>query len=505
MARAFLACLGLFAAVTLAGTASAQDTFTLGFDGPESLEGAAGTAVMQGYFLTLGHEGQQGPGAQGWTFGAIPEGATITQIQPGLAAGDTITTDAAELFDGGFQQTELAPADGSVGDCEGKDGALSAFVLSLLNPVELPLNTTSTIAWVEIETSIPAGGGMASLTYVSGCQGSGRPVDTAITQSGSSVDPVIVPKEIRLEGPPPSCCEADLLIGFSDEVQRANTARTGILGLGDMCDAAAGETTSSGDSTTVYATISDDGSAGVAGWSMSVEIFDDVDITAATTEGTPGLELQSGGFDSTGVVDPNAGNNNGRRGAVTAVVLSLLEAIVLPIPGSQSVLALTVEPVSAPTGGATVSGSIRYVNSLQGAGRPVENVLTIDGASAFPCNFSEATGEGSAKLVVNFTGDVEPTENVFLRGDSNDDSRVNIADPIWTISEVFRQGPRSPCFAAGDSNDDGMVDLADSMFTLNYRFLRGDLPPAPFPNCGQDPTPDDLDCAGAAATAPSCR
>ena len=511
MIRTLMACFGLFAAVTLAGPASGQDTFTLGFDGPDSIEGDAGATVTDGYFLTLGHEGE-GPGAQGWSYGVVANGGTITQIQTGLRDGDTITTDAGTLFDGGFQQTELASADGSEGDCEGKDGAISAFVLSLLNPVEMPINETRTIAWVEIETSIPSGGGAASLTFVSGCRGSGRPVDTAITQAGGSADPVVVPKEIALVetvGPPPSCCDEPLLLGYSDEVQRAETARTGILGLGEECLGADGATSTSEESATVYATISDAGSGGVAGWSMSIEVADGLNLTAATTEGTPGHELQSGGFDSTQVVDPTAGENNGRQGAVTAVVLSLLESVALPIPGSQSVLALTVTPSTTPGEGETVSGSLRFVNGMQGAGRPVENVLTVNGASAIPCNFNEKTGEGSAKLVVSFTGaelpPPPPPTNVFLRGDSNDDTKVNIADPIWTISEVFRKGPRSPCFAAGDSNDDGMVDLSDAMYTLNYRFLKGDLPSAPFPECGEDPTPDELDCGGESARSPSCR
>ena len=44
-------------------------------------------------------------------------------------------------------------------------------------------------------------------------------------------------------------------------------------------------------------------------------------------------------------------------------------------------------------------------------------------------------------------------------------------------------------------NDSGAVDLTDPVFLLNFLFAgRFPSPPAPFAECGSDPTPDDLTC-----------
>ena len=66
---------------------------------------------------------------------------------------------------------------------------------------------------------------------------------------------------------------------------------------------------------------------------------------------------------------------------------------------------------------------------------------------------------------------------IVLPGDSNNDSLVDIADPVWTINQMFRDGPASPCELAADSNGDRMVDLADAMYTINYEFSGGPPPP----------------------------
>jgi len=57
-----------------------------------------------------------------------------------------------------------------------------------------------------------------------------------------------------------------------------------------------------------------------------------------------------------------------------------------------------------------------------------------------------------------------------------------------------------PCDDAADTNDDGIVDLSDPVGTLNFLFLGGSPPADSFPNCGDDPTTDDLDCV----SFPSC-
>ena len=79
----------------------------------------------------------------------------------------------------------------------------------------------------------------------------------------------------------------------------------------------------------------------------------------------------------------------------------------------------------------------------------------------------------------------------FVRGDANGDSVVDIADPLFTLNYLF-SGGSALCLDAQDANDDGSVDVADSVHGLNYLFGPLSQPVQPFPNCGEDLTPDLL-------------
>lgn len=85
-------------------------------------------------------------------------------------------------------------------------------------------------------------------------------------------------------------------------------------------------------------------------------------------------------------------------------------------------------------------------------------------------------------------------EAAFVRGDTNGDRSVNIADPIQSLAYLFTGGA-VPCLDAADSNDDGTVNIGDPIHTLAYLFSAGPPPPPPFPNCAEDPTADALGCA----------
>lgn len=83
---------------------------------------------------------------------------------------------------------------------------------------------------------------------------------------------------------------------------------------------------------------------------------------------------------------------------------------------------------------------------------------------------------------------------VFVRGDTNGDGTIDLADTIHGLSYLFANGP-STCLPAHDLNDDGILDIGDPIYGLSYQFTAGAAPPAPFPGCGLDPTPDPLDAA----------
>ena len=83
----------------------------------------------------------------------------------------------------------------------------------------------------------------------------------------------------------------------------------------------------------------------------------------------------------------------------------------------------------------------------------------------------------------------------FLRGDSNDDGKVDISDAISTLGVLFLGQGEITCRDACDSNDDGTVDISDAITTLGVLFLgRGTIPLPGMKDCGIDPTDDQLGC-----------
>lgn len=87
-----------------------------------------------------------------------------------------------------------------------------------------------------------------------------------------------------------------------------------------------------------------------------------------------------------------------------------------------------------------------------------------------------------------------PGQRPFVRGDSNGDGQRDITDPIHTLNVLFLGEGSHACEDAADHNDDGLVDISDAIAGLGFQFLGLEPPPAPFPSCGSDPTPDPLGC-----------
>lgn len=82
----------------------------------------------------------------------------------------------------------------------------------------------------------------------------------------------------------------------------------------------------------------------------------------------------------------------------------------------------------------------------------------------------------------------------FVRGDANGDKRIDLADPIFTLNYMFREGEPPRCADAADANDDGNINIADPIFLLSYLFRKGAPPPAPFVRPGVDRGGDILGC-----------
>ena len=498
------------------------DEFELSFAGPASLLGDPGTTSSSSYDVRLKHINPDGATeASGWSFAAIAENAAITDI----TVDNTISCDASlcpdiGMADGGFAQTELASPERNIGECEGRSGAISAVILALIETVTLPSGPDHVIARIQVEAMIlDDGPTTASLRFVNGCAGSGQPVETIVTQTGLSFVPLKFPLEINLR--PLVCfCDEEIAVVFSStNVGNGAPIWADGIGIGDVdpldpcggsdsCAAAGVSDLVAGPGDVVnrqlYVNIvSQLPGVGdkLSGWSFSVK-FDALGTASklieATTDGTascdsddcPGVGLADGGFDQTELIRPK--ENNGAQGAVSAVVLALISDAALPV-GQSTVLALSFE-VAIPEGGSAGAGdggipaaSIFLLDGLRGSGQPVANIVTVGGSSVPFSNTSTARVDFIAA-----PSQITP----FVRGNANDDNKVDIADAIWIINSLFRGGAEPPCLDAGDANDNGIVDLADAQFLLIYLFptaaqefgLDSTPPVGPFPDCGFDPT-----------------
>jgi hypothetical protein len=73
-------------------------------------------------------------------------------------------------------------------------------------------------------------------------------------------------------------------------------------------------------------------------------------------------------------------------------------------------------------------------------------------------------------------------QNNYLAGDANGDAVVELADLVYLINYLYRNGPAPDPLAAGDPNADCVVELADLVYLINYLYEGG---PAPQPGCAR--------------------
>ena len=233
----------------------------------------------------------------------------------------------------------------------------------------------------------------------------------------------------------------------------------------------------------IYITTSENPSdQGAQGWSLGVSITG-VEPLSVTTAGTvaaketdvpPGLSRN--GFNKT-----QLGTCGETRGAVSAVVLSLTENLTLPPSGAALVARLTVGGVAPDEPGEFVAGRIEFQDGCRGAGSGLLNVVTWMGSSVRP-------EIGSCEFFVD--GFPAPR---FLRGDPNDDGKVDISDSLFILGCKFLGTGCPGCRDAGDLNDSGDMDISDAVHGLNFLFSGGRPPGYPGPAaCGADPTIDLL-------------
>ena len=227
---------------------------------------------------------------------------------------------------------------------------------------------------------------------------------------------------------------------------------------------------------------------GAIGWGVSVAIEGAARATGAATTGT--VADTDGGFftasfEKTEVILPE--RNGGKLGVISMFLSAADPVEALPRTGTYSVLRIQLESLEL-QGSEDVFATVRFLDGLVGSGRPVPNTVGVDGTTYPPCNVD------AALATVRFQAG---PANRFVRGNSNGDAAVNLADAVYSFRALFLSPMRGPCADAEDANGDGRVNIADPLHLLNFQLLGGPPPPAPFPRCGEEPGDggDGLDCA----------
>lgn len=152
-------------------------------------------------------------------------------------------------------------------------------------------------------------------------------------------------------------------------------------------------------------------------------------------------------------------------------------------PGRCRVLEIVFEP--APGAGPDPRSRLRFVRCLGDPRAPVRCVLT----------------DTAGRSVNLETEDNACPPRGFVRGDVERGMEHNITDAIRILEGVFQDASRLDCLDAADVDDDGFVEITDAVYLLRNLFSVGPPPPAPYQECGEDPTDDDgigcdtkLDC-----------
>lgn len=194
----------------------------------------------------------------------------------------------------------------------------------------------------------------------------------------------------------------------------------------------------------------------------------------------------------------------------------------IPLPAGASAAAIgfhdvdhhSGEPYDPTDWSATVGGgAVTWESPATFAVDPDSNALRFGTMYNFWFESNAAPGTTSATIgifrpgtpdsvPVTVQGPDVPTAPTFRRGDCNDDGGRDISDAVTMLAALFpgSGGPAvPPCADACDANDDGATDIADPIALLEGLFSGGPVPPAPFPDCGTDPTADALDCASSAS------
>ena len=141
-----------------------------------------------------------------------------------------------------------------------------------------------------------------------------------------------------------------------------------------------------------------------------------------------------------------------------------------------------------------VSGQLeipRFVDRHHVEAGATETVLPAEGERPYTVvmRFLNADGYFSEPVIVV----CQVLTPAFRRGDCDSSGRVNIADSVFLLNMLFLGQARGKCDDACDANDDSTLDISDPILTLTFLFRKGVAPPYPGArNCGIDLSDDFL-------------
>lgn len=109
---------------------------------------------------------------------------------------------------------------------------------------------------------------------------------------------------------------------------------------------------------------------------------------------------------------------------------------------------------------------------------------------------------------ITYSAQITVTSGGFLAGDANGDWIVDVADVVYLVNYLYRDGDPPDPMEAGDANCDGIVNVGDVVYLINYLYKAGPPPCSPpsgsltgYEGCKEfskdgatDSIPPDQDC-----------
>lgn len=203
------------------------------------------------------------------------------------------------------------------------------------------------------------------------------------------------------------------------------------------------------------------------------------------------LALTTSAADQVGLLTEDAAGWDQYMGWGRLDVGNLIQSAVAAAPAGPTQLTCQATPAGL-TLDWTLAGPVTAIDVRR-------NGLVVATLPGTATTFLDATPlNGSSFYSVQGFSGTTPTaptacafDGLFVRGDTNRDTSVDIVDAVFVLTYLFNGGTLT-CVDAADIDDSGSVQINDPVMLLSYLFQSGPAPALPFPMLGTDPTLDSL-------------